>query len=720
MKTILRATVVVALTTAALAATIPAPPATPSDATSDVVQGVKVADPYRWLENWSDPKVQAWSAAQNDRTRAYLDALPGEKPVAAELTRLISTTSPALVGFIPRGKLVFATYSDPKLQQPVIVTLNAAANPASKKVLIDPNMLDASGHIAVDWYVPSHDGSKVAVSLSKDGSEDGTLHVFDVATGKEIEPPIARVQYPTAGGSLAWAADGKGFWYTRYPGPDAPADDQHFNMQVYFHVLGSDAANDALVLAAKDGLDRVSEIFLDNEHNLPTVMARVQKGDGGIWTYYVLEQGKPSLRIGVPEDNIVQAGFGPDGAVYAISRKGSSNGFVVKLDHPVVDGLSHAKVLVPESEVAIESSNDSGLTITKDRLFVRDIVGGPNQVRIFTLDGKPVGTLPLPEIAANGDIIEMANGKILFSVSSYLRPVHHDMWDPKTGKVEETALKVISPVKFDDATVTRVFATSKDGTKVPLNIIMKKGTKLDGNNPVLLYGYGGYGVNMNPGFLGAFRRLWLDAGGIYVLANIRGGAEYGEKWHQQGMLTKKQNVFDDFAAAGQYLIDNKYTSHAKLALMGGSNGGLLMGAEITQHPGLARAVVSAVGIYDMVRVELDPNGSFNTTEFGTVKNPDEFQALYAYSPYHHVVAKTAYPAVLMTTGATDGRVNPMHSRKFTAALQAASSSSQPILLRTNMHAGHGIGSSLNDRIAEQTDMLSFLFDQLGMEWHKSP
>ena len=312
----------------------------------------------------------------------------------------------------------------------------------------------------------------------------------------------------------------------------------------------------------------------------------------------------------------------------------------------------------------------------------------------------------------------LADGRILFNVTSYLRPVFYESWDPKTGKVEETALKVTSAAKFDDAVVTRVFATSKDGSKIPLNIIMKKGTKLDGTNPTLLYGYGGYGVSQNPGFLGAMRRVWLDAGGIYVIANIRGGSEYGEKWHQEGMLTKKQNVFDDFTAAAQYLVDHKYTAHAKLALMGGSNGGLLMGSQITQHPDLAHAVVSSVGIYDMVRVELDPNGSFNTTEFGTVKNADEFKALYAYSPYHHVVAKTAYPAVLMTTGATDGRVNPMHSRKFTAALQAASTSGLPVLLRTNMHAGHGIGSSLSDRIAEQTDILSFLFDQLGMEWHK--
>lgn len=718
MKAFVRVAVLAALTTSALAASLPPPPATPAETTSDVVQGVSVADPYRWLENWSDPKVQAWSAAQNERSRAYLDALASQKPVSEALMRLVSSTSPAFFDLKPRGAVVFATYSDPKLQQPVIVSLNASADPASKKVVIDPNKLDASGHIAVDWYVPSHDGTKIAVSLSKDGSEDGTLHVFDVATGKEIDTPIARVQYPTAGGSLAWAPDGKSFWYTRYPGPDAAEADQHFNMQVYFHVIGTDAAKDPLVLATKDGLERVSEVFLDNEQNLPKVLARVQKGDGGIWAHYVLEQGKPVVRIGRHEDEIVFSAFGPDGAVYGVSRKGASNGFVVKLDKIVPDGLATAKVIVPQGDVAIETTNESGLTLAAGRLFVRDIVGGPHEVRIFTLDGKADGKLPLPDIAANHDIVELADGRILFGVTTYLRPFFYEAWNPKTGKVEETALKVVSPVKFDDATVTRVFATSKDGTKIPLNIIMKKGTKLDGTNPTLLYGYGGYGVSQNPNFLGAMRRVWLDAGGIYVIANIRGGSEYGEKWHQDGMLTRKQNVFDDFTAAGQYLIDNKYTSHAKLALMGGSNGGLLMGSQITQHPELARAVVSSVGIYDMIRVELDPNGSFNTTEFGTVKNPDDFKALYAYSPYHHVKAKTAYPAVLMTTGATDGRVNPMHSRKFTAALQAATSSGQPILLRTNMRAGHGIGSSLSDRIAEQTDVLSFLFDQLGMQWHK--
>ena len=247
-----------------------------------------------------------------------------------------------------------------------------------------------------------------------------------------------------------------------------------------------------------------------------------------------------------------------------------------------------------------------------------------------------------------------------------------------------------------------------------MSIIRRKGTKLDGTNPTLLYGYGGYGLSETPFFLGANWRLWLDAGGVYADANIRGGSEYGERWHKEGMLLAKQNVFDDFAAVAQYLIDQGYTSHKRLALFGGSNGGLLMGAEITQHPDLARTYISTVGLYDMLRWG-NENGAFNETEYGSVRDPAQFKVLYGYSPYHHVVSGTSYPAVLLMTGATDGRVNPMHSRKFAAALQAATNSGLPVLLRTSATSGHGIGSSLDERIAQRTDMLTYLFDQLGMK-----
>jgi prolyl oligopeptidase len=704
---------------AAMAAFVPPPPSTPAGSTIDTIQGVKVADPYRWLENPADPGVKSWSDAQNVRTRAYLDALPSEARIKAKLTKLITATSPAYSELTARGTAVFAMYNDPARQQPMLVALNAKADPSSRRIVLDPNAMDSKGLTAIDWFVPSPDGTRAAVSLSKNGSEDGTLHIFDVASGKEIGAPIPRVQYPTAGGSLAWSQDGKSFWYTRYPGPDAPAADQHFNMQVYLHRLGGDWNTDALVLEQKDGLERVSEVFLDNRYDRPAVLASVQRGDGGEWAHYVLLDGKPPLQVADYADRIVYATIGPDDGLYGISRANAPNGKIVKLAAPYGSAkLAQGKVIVPESQIAILSGGAEehvqDLSLSQTRLFVRDIVGGPNDVRMFGLDGTPEGSLPLPQVSANSEIEPLATGEVLFDVSTYLRPRYFESWNSATGKTTETGLRVTSPVSFADAEVKRVFATSKDGTRIPLNIIEKKGTKQNGSNPMLLYGYGGYGISMTPAFLGAMRRLWLDAGGVYVVANIRGGAEYGERWHQEGMLTKKQNVFDDFAAAGAYLVAQHYTSHDRLALMGGSNGGLLMGATITQHPDLARAVVSAVGIYDMVRVELDPNGSFNTTEFGTVKDANQFRALYAYSPYHHVSKGTAYPAVLMLTGATDGRVNPMHSRKFAAALQSATSSGRVILLRTSANSGHGIGSSLSERIAEQTDELAFLFDQLAV------
>jgi prolyl oligopeptidase len=709
------------IATSGLAADVPAPPPTPVTLVEEPMPGQVVRDPYRWLENWDDPQVQAWSDAQNARTRKYLDSLAWQGPIKKELTRLITATSPEYYDLKPEGNRVFAMYRDPAVQQPMLVTLDAQADPQTRKALIDPNQLDAKGHVAIDWYVPSPDGAKVAVSLSLNGSEDGTLHVYDVANGREIGAPIPHVQYPTAGGSLAWARDNNSFWYTRYPGSSAPEADQHFNLQVYRHQIGGDWSRDRLVLGQSDGLERVSEVFLNNGSARDTVLAAVQRGDGGEWAFYVLKDRQAPVEVADYPDRIVYATIGPDGALYGISRREALNGKIVKLNPPFAKGaLGTAKVIVPESEVAIVSGHVSfgteDLCLTSNRLLVRDVVGGPNQVRLFDLQGKPEGRLPLPEIAANNEILALKDGRVLFSVATFLRPRYYASWNPKTGQTAETALKVISPISFADAEVVREFAISKDGTKIPLSIIRKKNLIRDGSHPTLLYGYGGYGVSMAPTFAGAMRRVWLDGGGVYAVANLRGGAEYGEQWHRDGMLTKKQNVFDDFAAAAEYLVSAQYTSHDKLSLMGGSNGGLLMGVEITQHPALARAVVSSVGIYDMVRVELDPNGSFNTTEFGTVKIPEQFRALYAYSPYHHVTNGTKYPAVLMLTGATDGRVNPLHSRKFAAALQKANASDHPILLRTDRQAGHGIGSSLDQHIAEQADMLSFFFDQLGVPY----
>ena len=308
--------------------------------------------------------------------------------------------------------------------------------------------------------------------------------------------------------------------------------------------------------------------------------------------------------------------------------------------------------------------------------------------------------------------------RVLFRETSFTAPSAWYLCEPSrgegAGRIEKTALASTSPVDFSDIEAVREFATSKDGTKVPVNILRRKGTKLDGNNPTLLTGYGGYGISLRPEF-DFVNRVWFDRGGIVAIANLRGGGEYGEAWHFAGNLTHKQNVFDDFAACAQHLIDRGYTQSARLAVEGGSNGGLLMGAFLTQHPDLARAVVSHVGIYDMLRVELDPNGAFNVTEFGTVKDSAQFQALYAYSPYHHVVDGTKYPAVFFLAGENDGRVNPSNSRKMTARLQTATSSGLPILLRLSGDSGHGMGTALTERIAQDADVFSFLFDQLGVK-----
>ncbi len=702
----------------ALAATVGPAPVFPPGGEIDTIQGVPVPDPYRALENPADSAVQAWSDAQNVRTRAYLDALPGRSAVAEKLTRFITAASPAYSGLQARGAAVFALYNDPARQQPSLVVLNAGADPASRREVVDPNALDASGHTAIDWYEASPDGAKVAVSLSLGGSEDGTLHVFDVATGKEVGQPIARVQYPTAGGGLAWTADGKGFWYTRYPPADAPEAERHFNQSVYLHSLGADPAADAVVLSARDGLPRTGEIYLDNRAGGAAALASVELGDGGQYQHFVLLPDGSFRKVAGYEDHIIAAAIAADGTVFGVSRLNAPMGKVLKLAPPYDGGLATAKVIVsPDPSAAIIDGGEftTPLTIAGDRLFVSRIAGGPSVVSLYDLDGGHPAVLPLPPVSAVGEIDATPAGDALYSVSGYLKPTYFARWTAASGASAPTGLATTSPISFDDTEVVRAFATSKDGTKVPLNIIRRKGVALNGSNPTLLYGYGGYGVSQTPRFAGPTVRLWLDGGGVWVIANLRGGGEFGDTWHQQGMLTRKQNVFDDFAAAGEDLIAERYTSHAKLALLGGSNGGLLMGAEITQHAALAQAVVSQVGIYDMIRVELDPNGAFNVTEFGTVKDPDQFKALLAYSPYHHVQKGVAYPAVLMMTGANDGRVNPLHSRKFAAALQAATSSDRPILLRTSKTSGHGIGSSLSERIGVSTDMLMFLFDQLGMD-----
>ncbi|HLX21801.1 MAG TPA: prolyl oligopeptidase family serine peptidase, partial [Usitatibacter sp.] len=347
-------------------------------------------------------------------------------------------------------------------------------------------------------------------------------------------------------------------------------------------------------------------------------------------------------------------------------------------------------------------------------LYVGYMVGGPSEIRVFDLAGKPVRTLPTEPISSNNLGERLGGDDILVRSESFVSSPAWYRYSPEGNKLAKTDLADPSKVSFSDAEVTREMAKSKDGAMIPVNLIMKKGTKLDGSNPLLLYGYGGYGLSERPHF-SLWARVWLDHGGIFATVNLRGGGEYGEAWHLAGNLVNKQHVFDDMIGAAEHVIARGYTKPERLCAVGGSNGGLLMGAILTQRPDLFRAVWSAVGIYDMLRVELTPNGAFNVTEFGTVKDEAQFKALYAYSPYHHVKDGAAYPAILFSTGENDGRVDPYNSRKMVARLQAADPKGRPILLRISGDTGHGIGTSLDKRVAEDADGLSFLMSQLGMK-----
>jgi prolyl oligopeptidase len=688
-------------------------PATARLEVTDSYFDVAVKDPYRWLEDAKDPRVHQWSETQDQRARQYLDGLSSRKPIYERLYAQIAAESPSYYGLRAAGNRIFAFYNHPPKQQPMIAVLGQEADPGRARVVLDPNTLNPKGTTAIDWFVPSPTGGLIAVSLSEDGSEDGTLHVFDVESGRDLGETITRVQYPTGGGSLAWQSDGKGFWYTRYPGAERPAEEQHFYQRVYFHALGQDPKRDVLVLG--DGLPKVAEIALSNRGNPEILVATVANGDGGEFAHFLIDRSGKAEPLTRFEDQVVFVTVGTDASVYLVSHRGAPRGKLLKLS-PGDRVLAHAREIVPQSDVVIQPGGEFGgdpVVATPKALYVRELVGGPSRVALFDLEGRARGELPLPGSATVAEVEPVAGGAVLYDIDTYLRPRYYASYDEATGRSSDTAIAQKSPVSFDDTEVVREFATSRDGTRVPLNIVRRRGTVLNGRNPVLLTGYGGYAVSLTPSFLGPYIRLWLDAGGVYVVANLRGGGEFGEAWHQAGNLTHKQNVFDDFTAAAQYLIAERYTEPRRLAITGGSNGGLLMGACLTQHPELYGAVVSRVGIYDMLRVELDPNGSFNTTEFGSVRNPEQFRALYAYSPYHHVVEGTRYPAIFMQTGETDGRVNPAHSRKMIARLQAATAGG-PVYLSINAHAGHGIGSALSIRVAQAADRYAFLFDRLKL------
>src|SRR5262245_40822621 len=696
-----------------VAAAIAASPETPKKPVTDTYHGVSVVDSYRWLEDGKSDDVRKWSDAQNEYARSHLDKLAGVDKLRTKLKEIMAA------GVVSHGRMeyrpgkLFAMKRQPPKEQPFLVVMPSPDKPDEAKTIVDPGALDAKGTTTIDWYIPSPDGSLVAVSISRLGSESGDVHIYETATGKEAFEVVPRVQNGTAGGDLAWAPDGKGFYYTRYPrGDERPAEDRDFYQQLYYHQLGTPTEKDRFELG-KD-LPRIVELKLQVHNPTGRVLVSAQNGDGGEFAFFLREPDGNYRQFSTFKDRLVQATFDTKGDVLAVSRQDAPPGQILRL-RTDLDWKS-AKEIIPADKDNIVTDFYGSPTVvsTETRIFVEYQLGGPSEVRVFDLEGKPQPGPKRPPVSAVGGLTPLAGDDLLFGGTSFIEPFGQYLFNGKTGATTMTPLVGKSPVNLDDVRVEREYATSKDGTKVPVNILIPKGVELDGKAPCLVTGYGGYNISLPPSF-NPTRRVLFDHGMVVAIVNLRGGGEYGEEWHDAGRLTRKQNVFDDFAAGCKLLIDRMYTSSDRLAIEGGSNGGLLMGATLTQHPDLMKAVVTHVGIYDMLRVELSSNGAFNVPEFGTVKDPEQFKALHGYSPFHHVKDGVKYPATLFLTGANDPRVDPMQSRKMVARLQAATASDAPILLRTSGSTGDGSGTRLSARVEEGTDVYAFLFAQLGVE-----
>jgi prolyl oligopeptidase len=689
----------------------PRPPETPKQPVTTTYHGVAVHDDYAWLENGADPKVTGWSDAENAYMRQVVDALPDRPAIKQRIAELIGEDSPGYGEIVARGATLFVMKTQPPKQQGFLVTLASSVDPTTEKVLVDPNVLDPSGKTTIDIFVPSPDGKRVAVSLSRGGSESGDVHIYDVGTGQErVADVVPRVHGGTAGGSLAWAGN-TGFYYTRYPHDgERAAADLSFYQQVYFHTLGTPTATDTYAIG-KD-FPRIAEVELVSSHDGKVVIAKVANGDGGEFALYVHGAGKSTAwtQLSTFADKVVAVEIGQDDSLYLLSHL-KARGQILRLS-PATAPLAKASVLVPEGDTVIES-----FVPTATRLYVVDRVGGPSQVRAIPLHGDALherGAVPIPVVSHVSATARLGGDDLLLRDESYTAPPAWYRYSAKTGTLTKTALFKKTSADFSDAEVLREQCTSKDGTKVPVSLLQKKGASRDGSGYALLTGYGGFNISRAPRFR-PLTRLFLDEGLVYAEANLRGGGELGEAWHEAGNLTHKQNVFDDFYGCAKLLESEKVAGPTHLAIQGGSNGGLLMGAELTQHPDAFRVVLAHVGIYDMLHYETTFNGTFNIPEYGTVKDEAQFKALYAYSPFHNVKDGTAYPSVLFLTGANDPRVDPYNSRKMTARLQAATSSANPILLRTSHDTGHGMGTPLAAEIEEDADVSAFMLHELGIK-----
>ena len=681
-----------------------APPTAAEKPIVDMFHGTKVLDNYRWLEDGKSPETQKWVEREMAYTRGILDPLPGRAAINKRLTELLSIGS--VTAPIIAGRHYFYTKREGMQNQPVLYVRDGVNGP--DRVLVDANKLAADGTIALDWYYPSDNGKYVAYGTSPSGSEVSTLHVIETKTGTLLPDTIER----TRAASVAWKLDNSGFYYTRYPKKgDVPAGQEMYNRHVFYHELSNDPENDDQPVfgQGRDAEDWPSVSLSNDGHWL---LITVQQG----WTKTELflmnvKAGKPPTRITTGKDFLYNGEVYND-KLFITTNEDAPRYRVFVADVGNYDRESW-KELIPQTDAVLQGTGVFG-----GKLFAQYEQNASSRLKLFDLDGKKLNDLPLPAIGTvYGSGGRWDRDEIFYGFQSFtFAPsiFRYDLKDGSTSLWTHVDAPSIDPSAYE---VKQEWFNSKDGTRVPMFVVHKKGIAKNGHTPTLLTAYGGFNLSLSPSF-NRPAYLWMEHGGIYAVANLRGGAEFGEDWHRAGMLEKKQNVFDDMIAAAEHLIAEKYSDKNHLAIQGGSNGGLLMGAMITQRPDLFHAVVCQVPLLDMLHYQDFQIAKLWIPEYGTSEKADDFKWLYAYSPYHHVKSGTQYPAILFMTADTDTRVDPMHAKKMTALMQSeaknGASHTRPILLRIETKAGHGAGKPVAKQIEEFTDVYSFLFWQLGV------
>ena len=684
----------------------PGPPQAKVDVVEETLHGHKIADPYRWLENAGSADSQEYVRAEMAYTRSLLDPLPGRDHIHERLGQLLA------IGAIgtPQvaGPYFFYIRREGTQNQPVLLVREGLHG--KDRTLVDANQMSADGTVALDWWFPSDDGKYVAYGTSASGSENSTLYLIETATGKLLPDQIPQTRIA----QVAWKKDNSGFYYGRNPKKgEVPEGDDVYYLHIFYHALGSDPKNDPLIWGEVRKKEEilVSQLPDDDDRWL---LLTAYEGSAGKNELFLqdLKAGTPPLELTSGKDFHYNAEIFR-GKIYITTNEGAPHFhlFVVDAANPL---RVNWKEIVPESEGILQSTG-----IVDGKILAQYEQNASSQLKLFDLEGKPLGNIELPGIGSIAGLGGRWDRKeAFFGFQSFTVPpsiYQVELASRKTSLWDKVGTPGIDPSAYE---VAQLWYTSKDGTKVPMFVFHKKGLALNGKNPTLLTGYGGFNVSLTPTFSGG-RYLWLEHGGVYAVANLRGGAEFGEDWHRAGMLDKKQNVFDDFIAAGEFLIAQKYTDKDHLAIQGGSNGGLLMGAMITQRPDLFRAVVCQVPLLDMLRYQNFLIAKFWVPEYGSAEDAKQFDWLYAYSPYQHVKPGTEYPAIMFMTADSDSRVDPMHAKKMAALMQAEAangrSRERPILLRIDSKAGHGQGKPITKQIEDGTDVYSFLFWQLGVK-----